>query len=96
MRRSIKKTEKRPQPVLAEEVARVASALEKQNQAGRKLLMGLLFGIGTAVGASIVASIIVVLYSRTLMLFGLENLLPTQTSATLLEQQIKLQTPQDQ
>lgn len=80
---------------LASEVGRVADALEKQNLARRKLLMGVIFGVGTAIGASIIASIVIVLLSRTFSAFGLDLNLLQEEVAPVLEQQLNTQTPQD-
>jgi hypothetical protein len=80
---------------LATETARVASALEQQNLMRRRFMMGVIFGIGTAIGASLIASIVIVLLSRTLSVFGFDaNFLGSETQA-VIEEQIKSQTPQE-
>lgn len=57
---------------LANEIARVANAMELQNSLRKKFLMGLLFGIGTALGASVIASILVLLFGQALQSFGID------------------------
>ena len=80
---------------LAKEVSRVATALERQNSAKRRFLMGIVFGVGTAIGASIIASLIVILAVKALSVIGLDSVSLGQDIGTTIEQQIKLQTPQD-
>ncbi|NQV12079.1 hypothetical protein HQ524_01825 [Candidatus Uhrbacteria bacterium] len=80
---------------LAREVSRVASALERQSSAKHRFLMGLVFGVGTAIGASLIASIIIITIARTLSAIGIDPGTFGQDAGSTIEQQIKLQTPQD-
>jgi len=80
---------------LALEVSRVADALEKQNNLRRRLFVGLIFGVGTALGASIVASILVFMLSRTFLALGVDLGSIGQDVQPILEEQIQLQTPQE-
>ncbi|MBU1033117.1 MAG: DUF5665 domain-containing protein [Patescibacteria group bacterium] len=94
---TVKKTKNRDKDIveLSKQVGRVADALDKRNRFGRKLIMGLLFGIGTAVGASIIASIIVIIFFQIVGAVGLEKYLTSDPYKSVIEQQIKLQTPQE-
>ncbi len=80
---------------LSKELARVASALERQNSVKRRFFMGVVFGVGTAIGASLIASVIVLIMVRALSVVGLDVTGFGQDVGATIEQQIKLQTPQD-
>ncbi|PIR47859.1 hypothetical protein COV06_00450 [Candidatus Uhrbacteria bacterium CG10_big_fil_rev_8_21_14_0_10_50_16] len=80
---------------LVKEVGRVASALEKQNSVKKRLLLGVVFGVGTAIGASIIASLIILILSQTLRVFGVDTSAFNQDAANTIEQQTEIQTPQD-
>ena len=80
---------------LSKEVSRMADILDKQNHLKRRFLLGLIFGLGTALGASVIASILVLSLSRLLSLAGIDSLIVGDQAVKTFEQQIKLQTPQE-
>lgn len=80
---------------LTKEIARVASAMEKQNKIQRKFFMGIVFGVGTAIGASIIASILVFTFVKTLGIIGFDASILGENPSEVFEQQIKIQTPQE-
>ncbi|MBU0625323.1 hypothetical protein KKF05_03200 [Patescibacteria group bacterium] len=80
---------------LAEEVARVADVLEKQNKLSRRLFLGIVFGVGTAIGASIIASILILAFSRIMTAVGLDTLVDSNQLKNLVEHQLEQQTPQE-
>jgi len=80
---------------LAVELARVAKALERQNELRRRFMTGLVFGLGTAIGASIVASFLILAFTRILHAVGLDAVLIDQRAAQVLENQLKNQAPQE-
>lgn len=58
---------------LAQEVHRVANALERQNSLGRRFLVGLILGLSTAIGASLVATLAIFLLRIFILeYFGLD------------------------
>ena len=57
---------------LTNEISRATTVLEKQNNAGTKFILGLAFGVGTAIGASIVASLILLGSTRVLQMVGFD------------------------
>lgn len=57
---------------LMNEISRAATAIEKQNNAGAKFILGLAFGVGTAIGASIVASLILFGSAKVLQMVGFD------------------------
>ncbi len=80
---------------LSKQVSRVATALERQNSARRRFLMGLVFGVGTAIGASIIASAIIIFMVRAFSLIGFDASQFGQDIGSTIEGQLKLQSPQD-
>lgn len=80
---------------LADEISRVALAMERQNSLRRKFAMGVLFGVGTALGASVIASILVLIFSSFLRSVGLNPDVLSEDATRTMETQIRLQTPQD-
>jgi hypothetical protein len=80
---------------LSTEVARVADALETQNSARKRFVMGVVFGVGTAIGASIIASVLVLIFSQTLSAVGLSQDFLGQDAESVIEEQINIQTPQN-
>lgn len=65
---------------LMNEISRATTVLEKQNNAGTKFILGLAFGVGTAIGASIVASLILLGSTKVLQMvgFNLDAFMDTQ------------------
>lgn len=57
---------------LTNEISRAVTTIEKQNNAGTKFILGLAFGVGTAIGASIVASLILLGSAKVLHLVGFD------------------------
>jgi len=80
---------------LSAEVRRVAKALERQNDLKRRLVTGIVFGVGTAVGASVIATLIIVGTARLLAPIGIDLVSELGRARAVLEQQIQQQTPQE-
>ena len=80
---------------LASEIARVATAMELQNSLRKKFLMGVTFGIGTALGASVIASILVLVFAQALQSLGLDPAVLDARAVRTVEDQIRAQSPQD-
>jgi hypothetical protein len=76
---------------LIAEFGRVANSLERQNKLSRRLLLGVIFGVGTALGASIIASLIIFVLSQFMRVVGLETVI---NSRSPLEQVIEQQVQQ--
>ncbi len=89
------KLQNKSKPVLEVELSRIAKALERQNDFKRRFLVGVVFGLGTALGASIVASLIILSFSSLLSAFGLDQFSPIPNAAQVLEEQLRNQTPQE-
>jgi len=79
---------------LAKETGRLASNVAKQNSLSRRLLVGILFGVGTAIGASIIATILVVAFSRIVAAFGVDLLRESEQFQDYLEQNIEQSGPE--
>ncbi|KPJ85371.1 hypothetical protein AMJ57_03320 [Parcubacteria bacterium SG8_24] len=79
---------------LSDQISRVADALEKQNSLRRRLLTGLIFGVGTAIGASVIATLIIIGAARLLAPIGIDFLSELREARGVLETQIESQTPQ--
>ena len=80
---------------LGEQVARVAAALEKQNSLRRRLVVGVVFGVGTAIGASVIATVIIVATAKLLAPIGVDLVSELNRVRGVLQTQIQDQTPQD-
>jgi len=88
-----KSTKEKELAGLTTELSNIAVALEKQNSFKRRILLGILFGVGTAIGASIIASLIILTVARFFEVTGLKGWIDTSSTQQLIEGQIKLQTP---
>jgi len=80
---------------LTKSIEHVAHILEQQNKPLKKFTMGVVFGVGTALGASIIASLIIFILLQILQATGIQTNPFTQDAKTLIENQLKLQTPQN-
>lgn len=60
---------------LERELRVLNETLQRQNNFGRRFLLGISFGLGTAVGASIIFSLVVVGAYQALLLVGLEGII---------------------
>jgi len=74
---------------LTDAVSRVADVLESQNRYRRRFLMGIVFGVGTAIGASIIASILVLWFSWLLQVVGLDETLLGDNLTGVVEEQVQ-------
>ncbi len=57
---------------LIKEISRTAAALEKQNNPGARFILGIVFGVGTAIGASIIASLVLFGSAKVLQMVGFD------------------------
>lgn len=80
---------------LAKETQRIANQLEKQNNLSRRFVVGILFGVGTALGASLIATIIIVIFSRLVSGVGIDLLKESQSFQHYLQQQIEQSRPNE-
>ncbi len=71
----------------------ISSSLQKQTNFKRKFLMGLFFGVGTAIGASVIATLIIISLANILQGLGIEFLGSLQDATETLREQINMQTP---
>ncbi|GEM_PF-5221355 len=63
-------TENLPQDNLSKDMARLARAVEKSNSLFRKLLSGIMYGLGVAVGATLIGAVVITLAWRFLRATG--------------------------
>lgn len=66
-------SENPPQDNLSKDMARLARAVEKSNSLFRKLLSGVVYGLGVVVGATVVGAIAVALAWRFIRATGFEG-----------------------
>lgn len=78
---------------LSKETRRLADQAEKQNRISRRFLVGLVFGVGTAIGASVVATLIIFFLSQIISFFNPNIISDPQELQQLLEQQIEQNRP---
>lgn len=58
---------------IAKELHRLTKVIERQTGLGRRFLLGLLFGLGTALGASVVATVVILFMRLVLGYFGVDD-----------------------
>ncbi len=59
-----------PQDNLSKDMARLARAVEKSNSLFRRLLSGIMYGLGVAVGATLIGAVVIALAWRFLRATG--------------------------
>lgn len=66
--------EKLPRAVnsLTKQLKKMAEVQKKQNRLPRRFLVGLFFGLGTAIGASVIAAILIFIISQAIQAVGID------------------------
>jgi hypothetical protein len=80
--------------VVASQLERVARALEVQNEPVRRFLLGIFFGVGTAIGATILTSAVLFFVYRILSVAGIQ-IPETSNSLKQIQKQIEYLSPND-
>ncbi|MFH1404728.1 MAG: DUF5665 domain-containing protein [Patescibacteria group bacterium] len=75
---------------LIKELNNLEKTLSKLNSVKRKLLLGIVHGVGTAIGATVITAIIIYFVVSTLRILGLEGILDAIGLGAILDKQAEI------
>jgi hypothetical protein len=66
---------KQPEEKLAESIQDLSSTFKLSISFSRRFLLGVVFGLGSALGATVIAAIVLIILSRALQVTGIDSAL---------------------